>query len=101
MGPYLPGRVLAFTTAFDACHEAVAQTSARRDCLDAAIAQMAAPSQFALMVNRLSCLRGMGTLTGFALAVETTDWNRFTGKSHARRPPLSPASSPAGAGPWP
>ncbi|MEO7146594.1 MAG: IS110 family transposase [Terrimesophilobacter sp.] len=72
---------LAFTTAFDASYEAVIQTSARRDRLDAAIGQMAAASQFTPMVNRLGCLRGMGTLTGFALAVEITDWDRFTGNT--------------------
>ena len=27
------------------------------------------------------CLRGIGTLTGFALAVEVGDWHRFTGKT--------------------
>jgi len=32
-------------------------------------------------VRRLGCLRGFGTLTGFALAVEIGDWHRFTGNS--------------------
>lgn len=39
---------------------------------------MAADSQFTPLVNRLGCLRGIGPLTGFALAVEITDWHRFT-----------------------
>jgi len=30
-------------------------------------------------VRRLGCLRGISTLTGFALAVEIGDWHRFTG----------------------
>jgi transposase len=72
---------LAFTTAFDASYEAVSQASARRDRLDKTIDEMAASSQFTPMVNRLGCLRGISTLTGFALAVEITDWDRFTGNT--------------------
>ena len=72
---------LAFTTAFDASYEAAIQTVARRDRLDAAIGQMATDSPFTPLVNRLGCLRGVGTLTGFALAVEITDWHRFTGNT--------------------
>ena len=30
-------------------------------------------------MRRLACLRGISTLTGFALAVEIGDWDRFTG----------------------
>ena len=33
------------------------------------------------MVHRLGCLRGVSTLTGFALAVEVGDWQRFTGRT--------------------
>ncbi|WP_143187356.1 transposase, partial [Rhodococcus maanshanensis] len=33
------------------------------------------------IVRRMSCLRGVSTLTGFALAVEIGDWNRFTGNT--------------------
>jgi transposase len=72
---------LAFTTAFDASYEAVVQTVARRDRLDDAIASMAADSRFTQLVDRLRCLRGIGPLTGFALAVEITDWHRFTGNT--------------------
>jgi len=72
---------LAFTTAFDANYEAVAQAVARRDRLDTAITSMAADSPFTPMVNRLGCLRGISALTGFALAVEITDWHRFTGNT--------------------
>ena len=72
---------LAFTTAFDANYEAVLQSLARRDRLDAAITRMAADSQFTPMVNRLGCLRGIAAVTGFALAVEITDWHRFTGNT--------------------
>ena len=42
---------------------------------------MAADSEFTPLVRRLVCLRGVGTLTGFALAVEIGDWHRFTGNT--------------------
>ena len=72
---------LPFLTAFDANYEAVVQTVARRDRLDMAISELAADSQFTPLVDRLGCLRGIGPLTGFALAVEITDWHRFTGNT--------------------
>jgi len=71
----------SFTTAFDAYYEAVVQTVARRDRLDAALEDLAADSSFTPMVDRLGCLRGISALTGLALAVEIGDWHRFTGKS--------------------
>lgn len=92
------GGDLAFRTAFDANYEAVIQTVARRDRLDQAISQMAADSQFTPLVNRLGCLRGIGPLTGFALAVEITDWHRFTGNTIGSFlgwcPPSTPRDSP-------
>lgn len=75
------GGDVAFTAAFDASYEAVAQNLARRDRLDRAILAMAADSPFTPVVDRLGCLRGVNTLTGFALAVEITDWHRFTGNT--------------------
>lgn len=42
---------------------------------------MAADCEFTPALRPLGCLRGIGTLTGFALAVEVGDWNRFTGKT--------------------
>lgn len=71
----------AFLFAFDASYEAVVQAACRRDRLDEAIEQMAADSLFTPMVDRLGCLRGISTLTGFALTVEITDWRRFTGNT--------------------
>jgi transposase len=71
----------ALQTAFDSDYEAVLTVKARRDRLDAAIAAMAADSEFTPVVRRLGCLRGIGTLTGFALAVEIGDWHRFTGRT--------------------
>jgi transposase len=65
--------------AFEADLEAVGFALARRDRLDATIAAMAADSEFTPVVRKLCCLRGISTLTGFALAVEIGDWDRFTG----------------------
>jgi len=42
---------------------------------------MAADSEFTPVVHRLWCLRGISTLTAFALAVEIGDWHRFTGST--------------------
>lgn len=67
--------------AFEADLDAVTMTKARRDRLDERIAAMAADSEFTPVARRLGCLRGISTLTGFALAVEIGDWGRFTGSS--------------------
>jgi transposase len=75
----LPGR--ASQTALDEGYEAVLATTARRDRLDAEIADLAAASEVTDLVHRLCCLRGISTLTGFGLAVEIGDWHRFTGRS--------------------
>jgi transposase len=65
--------------AFDEAHGAVLAVQARRDRLDGAIAELAATPPWAPVVARLGCLRGVGVLTGFGLAVEIGDWQRFTG----------------------
>lgn len=67
--------------AYEADLEAVEFALARRDRLDAAITAMAADSEFTATVRKVCCLRGVSTLTGFALAVEIGDWERFTGAS--------------------
>jgi transposase len=72
-----PALQLTFESDFDA----VLTVKARRDRLDQAIAAMAADSEFTAMVQCLGCLRGVSTLTGFALAVEIGDWHRFTGNT--------------------
>jgi len=71
----------ALQLAFESDYDAVLTVKARRDRLDQAIAAMAADSEFTAMVQRLGCLRGVSTLTGFALAVEIGDWHRFTGNT--------------------
>ena len=67
--------------AFDDGYDAVTHALARRDRLDAAIAALAADSEFTAVTRRLGCLRGISTTTGFALAVEIGDWHRLTGSS--------------------
>lgn len=66
---------------FDANYDTVLTVKARRDRLDAAIEASAADCEFTPVVRRLGCLRGIGTLTAFALAVEIGDWTRFTGNT--------------------
>ena len=66
---------------FDSDYDTVLATTARRDRLDAHIATIAGDSEFTPIVARLGCLRGISTLTGFALAVEIGDWTRFSGTS--------------------
>lgn len=88
-----PARQLAFESAY----ESVAMTLARRDRLDAAIGATAADSEFTPVVRRLGCLRGISTLTGFALAVEIGDWHRFTGNTIGAFVGLTPTESSSGA----
>jgi len=82
---------------FESDYDAVLSVKARRDRLDAAIATMAADSEFTAMVRRLGCLRGVSTLTGFALAVEIGDWERFTGKTIGSFVGLVPSEYSSGA----
>jgi transposase len=49
----------------------------RRDALDKAITELAAMPPYVGVVERLVCLRGVSTLTAFALTVELGDWRRF------------------------
>jgi transposase len=67
--------------AFDDAYETVVLATARRARLDEKITALAGDSEFTALTRRLSCLRGIATLTGFALAVEIGDWQRFTGSS--------------------
>lgn len=71
----------ALMRAFESDYDAVLSVTARRNRLDEAITLMAGDSEFTPLVHRLGCLRGISTLTGFALAVELGDWHRFTGNS--------------------
>ncbi len=73
----LPGTRAAYESDLESVEFAVA----RRDRLDATTAAMANDSEFTAVVRKLCCLRGVSTLTGFALAVEIGNWDRFTGSS--------------------
>ena len=66
---------------FEADYDAVLTVKARRDRLDAAIAAMAADSEFTPWCAGWGVCAGSRTLTGFALAVEIGDWHRFTGNT--------------------
>ena len=83
--------------AFDAEYEAVLSVKARRDRLDRAIEELAADSEFTPVVRRLGCLRGVSTLTGFGLAVEIGDWERFTGNTIGSFVGLVPSEFSSGA----
>jgi transposase len=95
-------RTTAFTTpglglAFDIAYDTMLAAIARRDRLDTAIGQMAAAGSYTPVVTRLGCLRGVATLTAFALAVEIGDWQRLTGRSIGAYLGLVPTESSSGA----
>jgi len=87
----------ALQMTYESDYDAVLSVKARRDRLDAAITAMAADSEFTPLVQRLGCLRGIGTLTGFALAVELGDWHRFTGNTIGAFIGLVPSEYSSGA----
>ena len=64
--------------------------------MDKAILTIAAEPAWASVVARLGCLRGVGTLTGFGLAVEIGDWHRFTGNSIGSFLGLTPSEHSSG-----
>jgi transposase len=86
--------------AFDADLEAMLLTVARRDRLDQAIIEMAGEGEYTAVVRRLSCLRGVSTLTAFGLAVEVGDWHRFTGATIGAYLGLVPTESSSGQQRW-
>lgn len=69
----------AARAAFADYYGAVAAAASRRDALDEAIAGLAAEPAWAPVVGRLRALRGIGTLTAFALCVEVGEWRRLSG----------------------
>lgn len=89
--------LIGLQAAFDAAYDAMIATVDRRDRLDRAIADMATGSEFTPVVNRLCCLRGVSTLTGFALAVEIGDWTRLDGRRIGSYVGLTPSESSSGA----
>ena len=83
--------------AFADAYEAVILTVGRRARLDEKITAMALDSEFTPIVRRLACLRGISTLTGFALAVEIGDWERFTGAGIGAYLGLVPSENSSGS----
>lgn len=92
----LGGAGVGTLTAFDAAFDTVTLGLARRDRLDTEIQRMAGDSEFTAVTNRLCCLRGINTLTGFALAVEIGDWHRLTGRTIAAYLGLVPSEHSSG-----
>ena len=71
----------ALQLTYETVYETMLAAVDRRSRLDDVIAVMAGGSQYTPVVTRLGCLRGVSTLTAFALAVEIGDWHRLTGRS--------------------
>jgi transposase len=86
----------AVQIAFDAGLEAMLLTLDRRNRLDKAIVEMATNGEYTAIVRRLSCLRGVSTLTAFGLAVEVGNWYRFTGATIGAYLGLVPTESSSG-----
>src|SRR5438128_2712768 len=59
---------------FDECYARMVDAKSRRDTLDKAIVELAGSDPYVEVVERLVCLRGVSTLTAFALTVELGDW---------------------------
>lgn len=78
-------------------YDAALQARLRRDRLDAAIGELAERPDLAPLVSRLSCLRGVSTLTAIGLAVEIGDWRRLSGASIGAYLGLTPSESQSGA----
>ena len=81
---------------FDECYARMLDAKNRRDALDKAIAELAATPPYADVVERLVCLRGVSTLTAFALTVELGDWNRFRPESLGPFLGLTPSENSSG-----
>jgi transposase len=81
---------------FDTSYEQVLFTTDRRNRLDAQIAELAPGSEYAPIMRRLCCLRGISLLTGFGLAVEIGDWTRFSGATIAAYLGLVPSEFTSG-----
>lgn len=81
---------------FDECYGRMLDAKSRRDTLDAAIVELAASDPYREVVERLVCLRGVSTLTAFALTVELGDWRRFRPESLGPFLGLTPSESSSG-----
>src|SRR5258705_198632 len=86
-------------TVFDECYSRMMDAKTRRDTLDKAITELAASEPYVDVVERLVCLRGVSTLTAFALTVELGDWNRFRPQALGPFPGLTPRENTNRRGP--
>ena len=82
--------------AFEDYWHTVQTQTARKKRLATAITRLAADSEFTTITHRVACLRGISTLTAFALAVEIGDWHRFTGTTIAAFLGLTPSENSSG-----
>src|SRR3954453_20324315 len=62
---------------FDQCYVRMLDAKTSGDTLVRAITELAASEPYIDVVERLACLRGVSTLTAFALTVEHRGWHRF------------------------
>jgi transposase len=83
-------------TVFDECYGRMLDAKTRRDTLDRAITELAGAPPYVDVVERLVCLRGVSTLTAFALTVELGDWNRFRPESLGPFLGLTPSENSSG-----
>jgi transposase len=83
-------------TVFDECYGRMLDAKTRRDTLDKAITELAGAPPYVDVVERLVCLRGVSTLTAFALTVELGDWNRFRPESLGPFLGLTPSENSSG-----
>jgi transposase len=81
---------------FDECYGRMLDAKTRRDALDKAISELAAAPPYVDVVERLVCLRGVSTLTAFALTVELGDWRRFRPTSLGPFLGLTPSENSSG-----
>ena len=81
---------------FDECYGRMLDAKTRRDALDKAIAELAANEPYVDLVERLVCLRGVSTLTAFALTVELGDWRRFRPEALGPFLGLTPSENSSG-----
>jgi transposase len=81
---------------FDECYGRMLDAKSRRDTLDKAISELAATPPYLDVVERLVCLRGVSTLTAFALTVELGDWHRFRPQSLGPFLGLTPSEHSSG-----
>ena len=81
---------------FDESYARMVDAKTRRDRLDEAIVELAASEPYVDVVERLICLRGVSTLTAFALTVELGDWRRFRPESLGPFLGLTPSESSSG-----